>query len=142
MTAKQFKKARFNQIQKAAEKFNICASYKQANTGTYYFELSGEDETITVRVADHADAHCSADYNCDPFDSDMIQSVKDWMKAEYNAKQAELMNADIEYDRVPVIASNYKNYSESYQLRAVVETLQSWAPFATVDLDKVKSLMP
>lgn len=81
MNPKRFKKYRFEQIRKFAEKYNVSFDYKMANTGTFYIELSGEEETVTVRVADHPDAYASAEFNCDPDDCDDIARVKEWIQS-------------------------------------------------------------
>ena len=41
---------------------------KRAKTGTYYLHVmrtSGRTYECVIRVADHADAYCTADYSCD-----------------------------------------------------------------------------
>jgi hypothetical protein len=112
MTPSQFKKSRFNQIKKSADKFNIAFDYKQANTGTYYVELTSDSSTIIVRVADHADAYATAEFNCDPYDSDMIKGVKKWitdngrrttLTASNAQKIADKFKSNLEYEKAKAV---------------------------------------
>lgn len=143
MTDKQFRTTRFNQIKNSARKNSISFTYKQANTGTFYVELFSDslNETVTVRVSDHADAYATADYNCDPYDSDMINSLKDWMKASFEKKQEELSDSVVDYSKIPAIVGWYKDKSVEFQTGKVVEYFSEYAPNATVDVSRVKEML-
>lgn len=76
-TDKQFRNRRVKQIETMCEKYNVDFDLHIAQTGTHYFTIAEK----TVRVSDHADAYATADFNCDPYDSDMYNSVKKHIQA-------------------------------------------------------------
>lgn len=68
-----------NQIEKWAKRFGIDCDRHEAQTGTIYVTLTADnDESITVRCADHADAHCTATFTVDPT-IDQRGKVKKWI---------------------------------------------------------------
>lgn len=70
-----------NQIEKCAKRFEIECDRHEAQTGTIYLTLSADNgEEITVRCADHADAHCTATFTVDPA-IDQRGKVKAWIAA-------------------------------------------------------------
>lgn len=75
-SAKQFRNRRINQIETLCEKFNVEFSKHTAQTGTVYFTIADKK----IRVSDHADAYATADYNCDPFDSDHYKQIKEMIQ--------------------------------------------------------------
>ena len=65
----------------------------EALTGTVYLTLeSPAGETITVRVADHADAHCTATYTVDPA-IDQRPAIKRWIAANGDDTAAKAVGA-------------------------------------------------
>jgi len=67
------------QIEGWCKRFDIDCDKHFAQTGTIYLTLSSSDEEITVRCADHADAHCAATHTVDPA-IDQRNAVKAWIK--------------------------------------------------------------
>lgn len=74
------------QIERWARRYDVAVSTHTAQTGTRYLTLiAPDDEDVVVRVADHADAYCTADFTVDPA-IDQRASVKAWI-AEHGEKQ-------------------------------------------------------
>jgi len=69
------------QIERWCEAYGLDCDCDTAQTGTRYLRLSdAEGEEITVRVADHADAYCSATYTVDPC-TDQRAKIRKWIQS-------------------------------------------------------------
>lgn len=124
------------QIEGWATRYGIDCDRHEAQTGTIYLTLTAEnDETITVRCADHADAHCTATWTVDPA-IDQRGKVKAWIAdngddTEWKAAAARKR----EYNRLVKIAGP----------SALMEDGSIWYPWAfngkdasETDIERVK----
>lgn len=69
------------QIEGWAKRFAVDVERRAAQTGSVYLTLISEGgEEISVRVADHADAYCTATFTVDPA-IDQRAAVKEWIEA-------------------------------------------------------------
>lgn len=80
---KQFRNRRVKQIESLCEKFNIPAHKHFAQTGTVYFTFEINNESVKYRIADHADAYGTANYNSDPYECDDYFQFKKELIKEY-----------------------------------------------------------
>jgi hypothetical protein len=83
------------QIEGWAKRFGVDVVKSIAHTGSVYLDLTAEprdpddddEERVSVRVADHADCYCRADYTVDPMD-DQRAGVKRWLESHGSRRPA------------------------------------------------------
>jgi hypothetical protein len=111
------------QITKWAERYEIDCHEHTAQTGTIYLTLTGIDgEEITVRCADHADAHCTATYTVDPA-IDQRNAVKSWIEANGD---------DSAFKAAAARKREYRRLTKQAGEWALMKSGEKWYPWALI----------
>ena len=110
---KNFSRAkRAEQVEKMFDRYSCHYRLSIASTNSRYYSITAPDgEQITVRVADHADAYCTATFTVDPA-IDQYPLVAEWVKA-HGEKVAAVRNKAYSYMVGSKMVGHYQTKAEA-----------------------------
>jgi len=88
-------RSRATKIEKLAEELGFQVHRREAQTGTIYLSLTGEEKDAVVRVSDHQDAYGKADYTADGIEG-TDAGCRVWLLGLLKMSEADLRRVRIE----------------------------------------------
>jgi len=87
--------AKARQLEALLDRYQLRYRLSIASTNSRYYRIDSDTEEIAVRVADHADAYCTATFTVDPA-TDQYLLVAEWVK-DHGSKRANERNKHFSY---------------------------------------------